>query len=425
MRRDSLRSLDSLATLRRATDGSFQARLTLPMNFLGLQLAVSDSTGEQHDSDGGRPWLAIGGAADGRPSLAALLAAATDYPQAFNWWSVHDRQGVDPADSLRRYFASHPAGWAYRGHASDKGSAFERLMAYFQSGERKYTQFYETLWPRRSVDAEQLFDMTVFARAIQEPGENFRWARRLAAEHPEDERAFPVLLGAVHGLELVGIDARDSLRTVLPLLDRAYPFADRTQFRGYDPYDLGGILNRLADSSTRATWASRVPAPAWPSSWRAYEQYPRERAVALANWSSIAGRSCDAKSSAFPVQLGRESERERCSRLRMIALTSLARHHADQAYALHPLSWTCFRFRDLVFLYAHVHLATGDTAGAVAALGRADIAPPNRDFRELARRSLGARFDSAAYESKRLQAVREFKSCTAERARKSRATVAD
>ena len=67
--------LDSLGTLRLMADGSYEARIRLPIDFLGVQMAVFDPSGTASDRDGDDLWMAIGGTRGGAPSLTSLIAS--------------------------------------------------------------------------------------------------------------------------------------------------------------------------------------------------------------------------------------------------------------------------------------------------------------------------------------------------------------
>ena len=143
-------------------------RVALPRNFLALGLTVLDLEQDEYDADGARAWIVIGGTATRQPSYAAFVAARDIGPVWFGGASrFRPRQSVDVADSLKRYFPSHPAGWAYA-PASSSSSAGLDMFRFFKSGERKYASLYERLWPAKGLDAERLHHMAMFANAIQE-----------------------------------------------------------------------------------------------------------------------------------------------------------------------------------------------------------------------------------------------------------------
>ncbi|HET7189529.1 MAG TPA: hypothetical protein VFI52_15365, partial [Gemmatimonadaceae bacterium] len=252
---------DSLAVLTRAADGAFVATLTLPPDFLAIDLGVMDPIRDAYDVDGRAPWLVVGGDARGGPSLAALLAAHDAHRDVFAPWvgsdQMRSRQAADLADSLKRYFPRHPSGWAFtRSYGMSRGR-FD-FLRFFESAERKYASLFDQLWPSPKLDAERLHDMVEFAYNISEPGEALRWAARLVDEHPEDPRALIDLAGALHELELRSPPAlADSVRAWMPGLDRAYLAAPVPNV-GYD--DALRLVGSYGDSATKTRWLARAQA---------------------------------------------------------------------------------------------------------------------------------------------------------------------
>jgi len=224
-RRDVARRLwafdaDSLATLLPESDGSFVARVTLPANFSWAQLAVVDSTGDRMDRDGHALWTVVGGNADHSASLEALMSAEENRPL----WIGHfdNRLVAGPqwsiADTIQRYFPGHPAGWAYYTRYGVRRGVLD-FLRFFETAERKYASFDDALWPERALDADREHAMVVFARRIEEPLEAAKWATRLARAHPNDQRAFDDLYGAIHLMQINSTPGlADSMHTWLPLL---------------------------------------------------------------------------------------------------------------------------------------------------------------------------------------------------------------
>ena len=246
---------DSLGELAPTADGSYVGTVRLPANFLAVSLAVHDPRTDGLDIDGAAPWLVIGGTPDGTPSLASYLAAQdTRAGWWYNGWRTLPRQAVDVADSLKRYFPAHPAGWAYTQSYGMSRGRFD-LLRFFESAERKYAALNARLWPQPSLDAEQLHDMAVFARTIDEPWDAVRWAGRLAVEHPEDPRALADLALSLHEIELRPSPAvGDSIRGWLPVLDQTYRRGPVPN-AGYP--EAHHLAVRYGDSSTRALWTRR------------------------------------------------------------------------------------------------------------------------------------------------------------------------
>ena len=253
MRRDFVGArdgLDSLATLRPAADGSYEARIRLPDDFLGVRMIVFDSTGDASDRDGLDLWVAIGGQRDHSPSLAAFIASFTPANGR-----QQSRQSVSVADSIQHYFPGHPAGWSlYERYGVRKGVL--DLFGFFSSAEKRYASLDDALWPKRALDAEQSWAMVSLASKISEPGEEAKWAQRLAREHPGDPRAFHAIAGMVHGIELRDPPhVADSIRPWLSVLDSLY----LRSHPALDPYSYDlEMFRRQGDSAQKAGWSRRM-----------------------------------------------------------------------------------------------------------------------------------------------------------------------
>src|SRR5258708_4841228 len=125
---------DSIASLVPRADGMFEARLHLSESFAGMSGWVSDSVGKEVDTD----WLILSGTRDGKPSLASMLAALWVTSYGYEPEEVRrPREAINVSDSLRRYFPDYPAGWI-NSRSDRSASAIERLIAYFQTGERRH-----------------------------------------------------------------------------------------------------------------------------------------------------------------------------------------------------------------------------------------------------------------------------------------------
>ena len=405
---------DSIGTLRPAPDGSYEARVTLPADFMGVQLAVSDSVSGETDTDGTYLWRVIGGTRDGQPSQAAFIAAAAQSADRIYYDlspSAAPRQSVDPADSLKRYFPAHPAGWAYSRKLGGQGSAFQRLVAFFQGSEKKYMSFYNTLWPRKDLDAERLHDMVVFGYNIDEPDEVNRWARRFAIEHPEDPRALRDLVGALHLVELKEPPAlSDSIRPWLPVLDTIYQRAGLSADEGYT---LVALAKRYGDPGTAARWSQRYAEAKGRRYWlREDSDDPVRRRVAEAAWLKESRASCVRPSGKFSVNRWGLDWKASCQRDRIFGFNSLAharlldgdaaaaRAFADSALSISMGGGSCGRYFFASETRAMASLALGDTASARRDLiAEQSMLGPNGQAYDSARKWLGRHFDARTFDA--------------------------
>ncbi len=414
---------DSVASLEPRADGMFEARVRLPESFTGMSVSVSDSVGNEIDADGYTPWLVLSGTRDGKASLTSLLAALPVSSYAYGPDDARNpKQGASVSDSLRRYFPDYPAGWI--NSRSDKSaSAIERLIAYFQTAERRYQRFYEALWPRKNLDAERMHEMVMFANAISEPDEVNRWARRLALEHPEDPRALDDLVIALHQVELKEPPAlADSMRAWLPVMERVY---DRGPHRVADGYAVRQFATRYGDSATVARWGKRTLDTFlryWDST---YVTSPSLRVAAERQWLEALRTPCALPRGKFPMSNVFGSWLRICERDRSFGFTFLARarlldgdprsarEFSDSALATRP-GQACGRWYAAYLAATRADLALADTQTAFGHLATvAGFWPDRRVIRDSARVLLGARFHQSEFDLAADSARRVYIVCAA------------
>jgi hypothetical protein len=414
---------DSIATLKPSGGGAYEAEFRLPSGSPGMWLGVSDSLGNLTDVDGWRPWIAIAGGTDGKPSLNNLLLATT-LPTYFGAEQLKSRQLVDAADSLRRYFPKMPAGWAYARVKEGKGTLFERMVSFFDSSERKYMSFYNELWPQKTVDAERLHEMVLFAYTIDEPVEVNRWARRLAREHPEDPRALRDLTGALHALEMKEPpNVRDSIRPWLPLLER---LALRNA-NDIDRYGLLQLVRRYADPAEVERWKARIDSlPGRSFMWWEGGDDPAQRQRVEAQLLRDAQRSCVRPAGRFPLRSYSGSWESDCQRGRVFSFSGLARSKliggdaraalafADSAESLSSASslW-CGRFYGAGMTMIEASLRLGDTARAERAAATRLGTWNNAPFRDSVSHWFGNRARSPQFLAAVDSSRRAYESCAA------------
>jgi hypothetical protein len=418
---------DSLGELVPTADGSYVGRIRLPADFLAVSLTVLDPRRDGLDIDGAAPWMVIGGAPDGTPSLASYLAAQdTRTAWLYNGWRSLPRQGVDVADSLKRYFPAHPAGWAFTQSYGMSRGRFD-LLRFFESAERKYAAMNDALWPQPSLDAERLHDMVAFARTIDEPWEAVRWAGRLAAQHPEDSRALADLAVSLHEIELRPTPAvGDSIRRWLPVLDQAYRRGPVPN-AGY--VDALHLAVRYGDSSTRALWTGRETANvAIANVWAMTARLAVDSAdQARSQLRRHAEDACTLPPGRLPLASSVDEWRIRCELDRAISYSFLSSLTLRTGLARQALteadSATVAMRRAEICALPHAHrahalaaLALGDTATALSDFVLAAAGYPSGVSRELesAEARLGGRFDRNAVAARLEEARRTIETCNAE-----------
>ncbi|NUO95697.1 MAG: hypothetical protein HOQ14_14530 [Gemmatimonadaceae bacterium] len=414
---------DSLGELVRSTDGAYAGTIRLPANFLAVSLAVREPRADRLDLDGFAPWLVIGGTPAGGPSLRSLLAAIDTRALPFGPGpSLRTRQPVDVADSLKRYFPRHPAGWAYtRSYGLARGR-FD-FLRFFETAERRYASLDHTLWPQPALDADQLHAMVVFARRIDEPTEMLRWAGRFAKEHPEDPRALTALVDAVHEIELRPVPAlSDSVRRWLPAIDSAYR---RTPLPNVAYTDARRLAVLYGDSATAARWRVRaLENGVVDNIWLMARPAPGDAgAVVVAELRRRATSPCELPAGRFPLASSVGRWRSHCELYRGIAFSFLssaalddgrprqALAEADSALATMRLGGHCVSPRGYL-AHALASLAVGDTVTAESDFIGAAVDPARAEQTlDTARSRLGARFDRATVMVRLDSARRDAQAC--------------
>ncbi|MEO5815741.1 MAG: hypothetical protein ABIT20_10720 [Gemmatimonadaceae bacterium] len=417
---------DSIATLLPSRDGSYAAQVRLPADFLAMRLSVVDSTGEEADTDGLFTWTVIAGDRTGAPSLRAMLSAQETFSET-QWGEgaiAHNRR-LNVADSLRRYFPSHPAGWAFASDYGTQKGVFS-FLRFFASAERRYASFYEKLWPATSLDADKLHDMVVFAFRIEEPAQAGMWAKRLVREHPEDPRALYDLGRVLHEVELrQPKDLGDSIRPWLPLFDSLYLRAPQLSERQSDVFML---VERYGDSATRKLWLDRLQASQGAryvgdlrsdSAARALEPNVIEqlRVESAKDCRRPEGKYRFFGATSYTVQWCMLERANATSALAYVALTQgdarSAAALADSAIALRERRARCsYDGSSARIIGARARLVLGDTAGAEQRL-MLGIPPANQDssITEFARGALGPRFDVVRWNTAREKAHEAYRVC--------------
>ena len=399
---------DSLATLRPAAGGYYEGRFRFPASAQVLELVVADTTGGDVDTDGLAAWRLVAGTSTGGPSFTALLRAAeTVEALGSTPNSSAPRQAFRPADSLRRYFPSHPAGYAYADDYGTKKGIFS-FLNYFQTAERKYVWLWKTLWPQQRLEGDVLHSMVVFARRIDEPGEEMQWAKRLVREHPEHPRALGALASALHGLELrQPRGLADSIRPWLPVLDSLYR---RSSAPLDDWYGFRQFILRNADSASRSVWEARLDSASRRPSFFGRFYRDAELRRLPASWAHQIERDamveCRLPAGKYPLSVVRDSWFRECAGDRGMAFGLAARWrlaHGDPRGALaltDSAGRQILRYNGCSWSGPHLTaakamLVLGDTALAENELAAMfDGAPsPPRAWMDTARTLLGSSFN--------------------------------
>ena len=427
---------DSLATLLPQHDGAFVTRLTLPADFRWAQLAVVDSTGDRMDRDGSAMWTVVAGNADHSPSLEALMSAEENRAL---WIGHFDNRLVGGphwsiADTIQRYFPEHPAGWAYYTRYGVQRGVFD-FLRFFETAERKYASFDDDLWPARTLDADRTHAMVVFARRIEEPLEAAKWATRLAREHPNDERAFDDLYGAIHLMQINSTPGlADSLHTWLPLLidvSRSGAPSSLVNVFMTDYVDgtrrsdaIASLARDFGDSAMKAAWPTDrpghdfvVPGAAPRSMSLAEERQARTQLVEPCERPG--GRFSLSSSTTWVVQF--------CELVKSNLLASLSRLEAERGHASLALAladsalragrplWACGA-ADAHRARADALLMLGDSARAAHDLAIAtgwSLAPPREADSLLA--AFGTSSDRARFAAVADSAGRSVRRCIQKR----------
>ena len=249
---------DSIATLERNADGMFVGQWRVPEHFLAASLFVVPTGLPPTRQPLGPKWweesgsyerqstLLVGATQTGSPSLESLLAAL----RVRTFLVTRSRGQV--ADTLRKYFPDHPAGYAAAVRRERHG-VLDDLVHFFRSEERDYARLDGILSERPRVDADRLLGMAEFARRIEEPAMAAKWVMRLVKEHPDDPRTLGAYAEMVHAIELREPPA-DTMRRYLPMFDSLY---ERGGGRGESNYEVAALIKRYGDRAMYDRWVIR------------------------------------------------------------------------------------------------------------------------------------------------------------------------
>ena len=364
---------DSLATLRKAADGTLVGDFTVPADFQAMSIVVVEPSGKQYDSDGLYSWIVVGGDAHGRPVLRNLLAAAS----LDALWGSRSQAAV--LDTLQRYFPEHPRGFAtaqrYRGEG-----VFADLLRFFKGAERKYLAFNTKLEKERSLDAERIIAMIDFAYHIEEPAEAAKWTKRLVREHPTDERTLTYYARMVHEIELKE-PPLDSIKPLIPMLDTLYERAPVRHGRFGDEFSL---VERYGDSAMKRRWALHALDQA-PSPWRGLnveEKWladPEIRAKVSAQLKSSGIRECTRPRWVGRNWVSADARELNCLRGRAQVVATMSRVALLDGRTAEALALADSSIR-LTAQLSNCWLRTGREARANALLARGDTVGAAREF---------------------------------------------
>jgi hypothetical protein len=308
------------------------------------------------------------------------------------------------------------------------------FLRFFETAERKYASFDDALWPERTLDADREHVMVVFALRIEEPLEAAKWGTRLAHEHPDDQRAFDDLHGAIHQMQMNSTPGlADSLHTWLPLLiDLSRRGASSALVGGMADYAAGttrseviaSLAQEFGDSAVKAAWPVSRPThdfvvPGAAPRAMSLDEERQARAQLAERCERPAGRFSLVSGTTWVVQF--------CDLVRSNGLASLSRLEAERGHASLALTLADSALRTRRPLWAcggaEAHrararalLMLGDSARAVHDLAIAtgqSLAPPREADSLLA--ALGSSADRARFAAVTDSVRRSVQRCAQER----------
>jgi hypothetical protein len=246
---------DSLALLRRQSDGTYAGEFRFPASALTMIVHLTNVDGRP------RPRImSTSGVISRTPEEAALLVAGDErgapslsaLTEATELWPGNATVAYAVSDTLIHYFPNEPIGYATdRRRAS--GRVIDDLIAWFKRGERSYVRFDSRFERARNVSADHEIAMITFAHRIDEPGEVRKWTMRLVRDHPEDARAL-VFYSSLLGDMLSRNGTVDSVRRGLSLADSLW------ERNGHRSAGLGtaDVAGRVGDHEAERRWWRRA-----------------------------------------------------------------------------------------------------------------------------------------------------------------------
>jgi hypothetical protein len=389
--------------MRRAQDGAFHLRFTLPLTATYSAFAIEDSSATRIDANHGRRWELLAYDAGGRPRYDALLAATRERS---GWDARHDA-----AHLLVTHYPDSIQSWdtiAFTENvvhgASDSAAAVTSRKAFerFDARERRNDH-------RSPATTSQLY---AFARTLHDTARAAYWRERVVVEAPRSGAAAQIR--GMHAIERLRPDPH-ALTSALPELDHIW-----NDVGAVDPsFTTFGLQSAIAAHNPAAIsrWGARyrdmthdVPTS---REWVGSElvKYPQSRAEGLRLLRTIlmpidviSDPHRGLRQTATAMQ--RDNDELRAETLQHIGEALLADQqvHAalDTLRLAAGVSWNLERFRSI----ASAALAVGDTADAAHMLALVAADPVTAaTFNDSARAMLGSAVTDAQWSLHRREAT--------------------
>ncbi|MGH7542133.1 MAG: redoxin domain-containing protein [Gemmatimonadota bacterium] len=359
-----------VAELRRARDGVFRGRFTLPDSVVYAVFAVEDPESGRIDHNAGRLWELLVHGPDGRPLFEALEQKKNDL-LGRSWEAAYE--------TVRRTTELYPErADAWMGLGIFEGFVLNEKAAdsLRTEHERRYRRFHAALSTLDRVPAHQAYGMAGYYFTAGAGDESFLryWRDRLEREHPDHPE---VLFGRENRLAREHAEAPDAyLRAVEPLWQRVVGQIDGKHVREAFINNALNRAARAADPKWFLLWMERSARlgrrTAEGVAYRVRQILERHdlREEALAMLRAEL-RHVAADPPAYRPLSRTATEQERENRedeaLLLVTLADGLLEAADTAAALDTLALAVDRAwsPDALRKLGDVRLAVGDTAGAL------------------------------------------------------------
>lgn len=352
-------SFEGTAILRPGDAGTFRGTLALPQRAMLAVLAVASADGRVVDDNAGQPWELLARDREGRPLRDAL----------FTQFVVRDRDDWEKgARIVKEMVKHHPddiRAWRF-----DAGNAFDLAgKAGADSVRRIYQPQLERLdahYRDRPATQDELWEMAMFASALDDTARTRFWRGRLQREFPKSGAAAQF---RVWDISLAEPDPRRRLARFDALYEEVG--GESLQLL-YDAFD---VATRLGDSASVARWGGRVlegrPENAW---WVAGEfvKVPGLRAEGLRRLRALVAEQPRLDDADWIAAYARGAATQRTAIRHQALMQQLAiglRNAGDFRAAYDTVSRAAALGRNprLTRLLADLALAAGDSAGAARA----------------------------------------------------------
>jgi peroxiredoxin len=374
--------------MRRGTDGLFRQTLTFPSNAAYGAFVVEDSAAERIDTNARRYWEMLATDPDGRPTFAALTAAAD---RSVRGWNGR----YDAARALVRAYPDSLTSWRELAFMEvvSRGQPTPAVRAAHRAALDRFDRAARS---ESSLTPERLGMLMWYAITVKDSAREAYWRARLLEEAPRSPLAVQertvAILRRFHKDTLATDPTLTALEALWTEVGPAHPILPLSGFQ---------VAVRSRDPRAIERWGDRWYATPHHPSWvettvaEEYAKYPRLRAKSLAMLrrrlaptDAIEGRGRGLSETASARRQALEDER--AATLQHIGEALLASGAREAALDTLRLAATVGWNRERLRSVAAAALSAHDTTEAVQNLALVALDPQTSPvFADSARAMIG------------------------------------